>query len=436
MTAHRLRLSIGPKQLQTLSTSDFLWRPRGGASSMETAISPRLEELGPVPPLHVDFVRLAVTAFLADRCSQRNRGTGLRWDRELDITVPVSDPDLWNGAASNLAEHLHLLSGDWWTLRFEKKRAPKKGRIQKVAPAEVVCLFSGGADSLAGAIAAHQALGAAPVLVSHWDFSQVAGVQNDLVGQLRELWGEDIEHHSIELMRRGHQVGSGLEFPDEKSRRSRSLLFLALGLAVAAARGGAELWMSENGYTSINPPLTRERRGSLTTRTTHPAFLDGLPETLHALGLTVRLRNPFETKTKGEVLGEAAAALPNGAAAELFSMSHSCGKPAWFKGFSLGEHCGVCYGCLIRRGSFIAAGMTDSTRYIEEALRGTARHDDFLLKHGRRKTVDAVRYRLRRGYSERDILSVALPPRITVATALTLVRAGLTELKPVVDSIP
>lgn len=435
MSAHRLRLSVGPKQLQTLSTPDFLWRPRGEASSMETAISPRLEELGPVPPLHVDFVRLAVTAFLADRCSKRKRGTGLRWDRELDITVPVSDPDLWNGAADKLAEHLHLLSGDWWTLRFEKERAPKKGKVQKVEPAEVVCLFSGGADSLAGAIAAHQSLGAPPVLVSHWDFSQVAGVQNDLVGQLSKLWDEDVEHHSIQLQRRGHQVGSGLPFPDEKSRRSRSLLFLALGLAVAAARGGAELLMSENGFTSINPPLSPERRGSLSTRTTHPAFLDGLAGTLQELGLAVQLRNPFEEKAKGVVLAEAAAALPKGAAAKLFSASHSCGKPAWFKGFSLGEHCGVCYGCLIRRGSFAAAGIPDSTLYIEAALRGTSRHNDFLLTRGRRKTVDAVRYRLRRGYSERDILTMSLPPRVAVAEALTLVRAGLDELKPVVDSI-
>jgi 7-cyano-7-deazaguanine synthase in queuosine biosynthesis len=436
MSAHRLRLSAGANQLKTLSTSDFLWRPRGELSSMETAISPRLEELGPVPPLHVDFVRLAVTTFLADRCSLRNRGTGVRWDRELDLTVPVSDPDLWNGAADKLAEHLHLLTGDWWTLQFEKGRAPKNGKVAQVDAVEIVCLFSGGADSMAGAIAAQQRLGVPPVLVSHWDFSQVAGVQNDLVRQLATLWGDGVEHHSIELMRRGRQVGSGLEFPDEKSRRSRSLLFLALGLAVAATRGGAEVWMSENGFTSINPPLSPERRGSLTTRTTHPAFLDGLSETLRALGLRVRLVNPFETKTKGQVLAEAAAALPDGAASTLFSASHSCGKPAWFKGYSLGQHCGVCYGCLVRRGSFDAAGIDDSTLYIEADLRGTNRHDDFLLGHGRRKTVDAVRYRLRRGYDERDILTMSLPPRIAVADALALVQAGLDELKPVVDAIP
>jgi 7-cyano-7-deazaguanine synthase in queuosine biosynthesis len=401
---------------------------------METTLSPRLEELGEVPALHVDFVRLAALVFLADRSSPRERGTGVRWDRDLELAVPVSAPDVWSAGAENLAHLLHVLSGDRWQLNFERERPPRRGRVVDVEPAHVVCLFSGGSDSFAGALAAHATTGAAPVLVSHWDANSMATVQTRLVEELSGLWGVTPDHHRLQVRRRAHQVGSGVPFPDEKSRRTRSLLFLALGLAVAAVRD-AELWMSENGFTGINPPLTAERRGSLTTRTTHPGFLDGLVGALQELGLKAVLRNPLERLTKGEVLAQAAQHVPAGGADELFSMTHSCGKVPWFKGFAQGAQCGLCFGCLVRRGSFVASGLTDSTDYVEKALRGDGRRTDFVTPT-RRKTIEAARYRLRRGYSAGDVLALGLPARIPIADAVALANRGLNELRPVVDDIP
>ncbi len=434
MTAHRLRLRVGPRQLEELSVNDFLWRPRGEESSMETSISPRLEELGDAPALHVDFVRLAVLVFLADRSTPREQGSGVRWDRDLELTVPVSAPDLWNDHSDELVDLLHLLSGDRWQLTFEQERPARRREVVEVQSAPVVCLFSGGADSLAGALMAQAAHGTPPVLVSHWDANSTATVQSRLVDELGGLWGEAPAHHRLQVRRRAHQVGSGRAFPDEKSRRTRSLLFIALGLAVAAVRD-SELWMSENGFTTINPPLSPERRGSLTTRTTHPGFLDGLVGVLRGLGLKADLRNPLEHLTKGEVLKHAAQQVPAGRADELFSMTHSCGKVPWFAGFSQGAQCGLCFGCLVRRGSFIASGLTDSTEYVEDTLRGQARRPQFVTAT-RRQTVEAVKYRLRRGYSANDLLALGLPPRIAIADAVALVNRGLGELRPVVESIP
>jgi hypothetical protein len=428
MSAHRLLLSVGPRQRERLSPRDFLWRPRGEPSSMQVSVGPRLEELGAAPPLHVDFMRLAALVFLVDRSVERDRGPGVRWERELELTVPVSDPDRWNAVDEQLAEVLHILTGDTWSLAFVRERAPRRRAVTQVAPAPVVCLFSGGADSLAGAVVAREQFGSLPVLASHFDFPAIAGVQNRLVDALGQLWGQRPEHVRLHLQRHKRQVGSGALFPDEPSRRSRSLLFIALGLAAAAVRD-AELWMSENGPTSLNPPLTGERRGSVTTRTTHPAFLDRLAEVLTSLGLNVRLRNPFETLTKGEVLRACADALGDDArAGQLLSMSHSCGKPSFnVRGFDPGKQCGVCFGCLVRRGAFPAAGLTDSTTYIEVALRGDGRRDGWLTDK-RRQTIEAVRYRLRRGYRPTDVVALGLPPRIRTAEALELVNRGLAEL--------
>jgi hypothetical protein len=428
-------LRAGVRQFENLSTDDFLWRPRDEqCSSMFTGLSPNLEELGPVPPLHVDFVRLAGLVFLADRSALREVGPGVRWDRALELSLPVSDPDAWLQVAGALEQHLHLLTGDIWSLTFTPQVAVRKGAIPTVEQAPAVCLFSGGADSLAGALAAQRQFGAPPVLVSHWDFSAAAGIQTKLAASLQSLWGEDIQHCQLQFQRRKRQVGSGEEFRNEQSRRSRSFLFVALGLAVAAVRD-APLLMSENGFTSINPPLAPERRGSLSTRTTHPAFLDGLTATLKPLGMHVDLSNPFEGKTKGEVTAEAVDGLQPAKAAALFSASHSCGKPPWFHGYPQGEQCGLCYGCLVRRGAFTAAGLSDKTMYIENDLRGDARREVF-ASPTRMKTVEAARYRLERRYDEADIIGMALPPRMLVADSLALANAGLDELQPVVDDIP
>ena len=198
---------------------------------------------------------------------------------------------------------------------------------------------------------------------------------------------------------------------------------------------GAELWVCENGFTSINPPLSPERRGSLSTRTTNPSFLDGLADTLRGMGLTVQLVTPFEHLTKGGVLKDAAKVLSTREAEPLFSMTHSCGKPSWFSGFKQSDHCGVCYGCLVRRGALGAAALTDRTKYIEAELRGDSRRAAFLT---------ATRRKDHRG--------CPLPPRprvqrarhpqhgtaaqLAVADALTIVRAGLAEFAPVVNDIP
>ena len=58
MSRHRLLLTASGSALANLAADDFLWR-REDQSSMTTSLGPRLERLGPVPALHVDFVRLA-----------------------------------------------------------------------------------------------------------------------------------------------------------------------------------------------------------------------------------------------------------------------------------------------------------------------------------------------------------------------------------------
>ena len=162
-----------------------------------------------------------------------------------------------------------------------------------------------------------------------------------------------------------------------RSQRSRSLIFLAYGVLVASALkrykddGGVDLYMCENGLISINPPLTPARIGSLSTRTSHPIFLGLFQDLLDAAGLRITVRNPYQFKTKGEMLRECKD--------QAFLMKHasqttSCGRYArngW-------KQCGRCLPCLIRRAAFHASGGTDKTQYVYADLsRNDSQHAGF-----------------------------------------------------------
>ena len=130
-----------------------------------------------------------------------------------------------------------------------------------------------------------------------------------------------------------------------------------------------EVIVPENALIAINPPFTRRRIGSLSTRTTHPHFLAELSDIWAGAGLNLALRNPFAAMTKGEML--AAAGLPD--LDRLAAESYSCGK-----GKRLNAQCGRCVPCLIRRAAFHRAGLTDGTRYYWDDLALSSSADDVL----------------------------------------------------------
>src|SRR5205814_538528 len=93
----------------------------------------------------------------------------------------------------------------------------------------------------------------------------------------------------------------------ETSTRSRSMLFLGAGLAVAAGHGpNVPLFIPENGFIGINVPLTQARSGSFSTRTTHPHFMRAIEDCVMRLAITNPIVNPFRHMTKGEILASSA----------------------------------------------------------------------------------------------------------------------------------
>lgn len=300
-----------------------------------------------------DLLSLALAVVSSDLAGHRKRSPD-GWTREFDLTISVIDVEFWNANATTIEKLLAFLTTDRWTLRFvEGGILPVPGRNATHPNEDCVVLLSGGLDSYIGAIDL-VTRGKRPLAVS-----QKVDSRNQRA--FAAAIGGGLRHFQFSHVAR-------VPAPESPpSQRARSIVFLAYGVFVATTlaryHAGEEiiLYVCENGYISINPPLTGGRLGSLSTRTTHPVVFSLLQQILDAAGLHVRIVNPYHFKTKGEMLLECAD--QDLLAAHAFQTT-SCGR---FKRFG-STHCGRCVPCLVRRAAFHVWSGTDSTEYVYENL--------------------------------------------------------------------
>jgi 7-cyano-7-deazaguanine synthase in queuosine biosynthesis len=365
MTTFRLR-TRRDQQVPPRPTVLLDWFGGGGSTiqarqSLTSGLTP--------PAVVSDFLRFAAAVYCADRLAVRP-GT---WTRSIELGFPVHDPDAWRSAGAPLFDALTFLTGDKWKLAVgSTTEAGYEGRPQQ-QPIDAVCLFSGGLDSFTGAVDL-LADGKRVCLVAHYEGGQAPEIQRLLAQRLVRRYGRDrIGFRRIFLRPAPPAAGQKRPLPDarEPSMRSRSLLFVAAGLLVAAGYGpNVPLYIPENGFIGINVPLTASRSGSLSTRTTHPYFIDKLSEFVDQLGITNPIVNPFRIMTKGEILSacrdqEAIRALARG--------TLSCAHPEASRYASREQgNCGYCFPCLIRRASLHRVGLDVAADYAFDALREDA----------------------------------------------------------------
>ncbi|MCK9384479.1 MAG: 7-cyano-7-deazaguanine synthase [Nevskia sp.] len=302
-----------------------------------------------------DLLSLALAVVSSDLAGHRERSPD-GWTREFDLTISVVDAQFWNDNAETLQRLLAYLSTDRWTLRFiEGGILPQPDRQLEHPTEDCVVLLSGGLDSYIGAIDLVEQ-GRQPLAVSQ----MVRGDGEKQVAFAAEIGG-GLRHF---------QVNHNADVPDPEnppSQRARSIIFLAYGVFMATTlaryHAGEEvtLYVCENGFIALNPPLTGGRLGSLSTRTTHPIVLSLLQQVLDAAGLRVRIVNPYRFKTKGEMLQEC---LGQPLLAAHAHQTTSCGR---FKQFGY-KHCGRCVPCQVRRAAFHSWRGQDSTYYVYDNL--------------------------------------------------------------------
>lgn len=322
----------------------------GGAASTHI----RRRKLAPAR-LAWDFASLALAAVVADTTVYRS-GSPDGWTRELELSVAVSDPDLWNSVTEPLTEALNFLTTDRWNLHFTAgAQHPSTPAKVHLPDADAVTLLSGGLDSLIGAIDL-TARGLSLLAVS-----QTVRGDRSTQAKFAASIGGGLDHLALNHNATPHRPGK------ETSQRARSLAFIAFGILAASSTArydtgeNVTLYLCENGFIAINPPLTPARLGSLSTRTAHPYFLGAIQEVLENVDLDIVIENPSRAHTKGEMLRDCS---DQALLSSLAGESTSCGR---FQRYGY-RHCGRCVPCQVRRAAFLKWGTADPTDYVYSDL--------------------------------------------------------------------
>ena len=350
----------------------------------------------------MDFLTIAMAVTAADTFVLR-KDTANGWCRSFSITLPLCQPAIWQANKVHLEHILHFLSGDIWQFDFQEngQNPPQpysqnsRTKLVDLRNKDCVCLFSGGLDSSIGAIDLLEQ-GHLPVLVSH-SYKGDKSRQQAIIQQLNQ--NSYINQFSqFNAIAQPH-LNNGRA--TEITMRTRSLNFLAFAIVSAYAlqdvvQKEIDIFVPENGVISINAPLTV---GTLSTRTTHPYFIQEIQKLFTAVNIPFTLKNPYQFKTKGQMIAECKnLPLLQQIIPDTVSCSHWKRK---------NQQCGVCVPCLIRRASLHYAGITHDAGYefndIRQILTNRDRKDDLFA------LINAIHQKNHRNMNQWVLQSGSLP---------------------------
>lgn len=298
-----------------------------------------------------DLLSIALSVIASDQAGHRQKSPD-GWTRDFELTISVIDELFWNTQKTLLEKLLSFLTTDRWCLTFvEGGEYPELHPKAFYQFEDCVALLSGGLDSFIGVIDL--------VKQNYKPYVVTQTVRGD--GENQNSFAKKLGN--LAQFKTNHNV----KVPNPEtpaSQRSRSIIFLAYGVLIASSlekhrqNEDVVLFVCENGYISVNPPITPGRVGSLSTRTTHPVVLNIFQQILRNCGLNITICNPYKFMTKGEMLKKC---LDQDLIEELAHVTTSCGRYGVYKN----THCGRCVPCLVRRASFYhwKGNGFDQTKY-------------------------------------------------------------------------
>ncbi|WP_244096634.1 Qat anti-phage system QueC-like protein QatC [Shewanella sp. ANA-3] len=349
---------------------------RGDISVIGNPVIEKVKRLGVrISSQTMDFLTIALAVTAADTFVRRSDAED-GWTRIFKMQLPLYEPARWLPLKKELERALHFLSGDMWDFEFQSGGYPppdpyhKRDRFKLVSLRGIdsVCLFSGGLDSAIGVIDLLKE-GRSPLLVSH-------AYKGDKTHQDQIASALNGQYSRFEVNADPHLYTGETDI----TMRTRSLNFLAFAAVGASAvktvsqQNEIDLFVPENGFISLNAPLTPRRIGTLSTRTTHPHFIESIQRIFEAAEIPCRIVNRYQFKTKGQMVTECQNKL---LLAKIVDNTVSCSH--WKR---WNQQCGVCVPCIIRRAALYAGGISENTEYsfnfLADVLKETDRRDDLL----------------------------------------------------------
>ncbi|MGI6427061.1 MAG: Qat anti-phage system QueC-like protein QatC [Natronincolaceae bacterium] len=387
----------------------------------------KLELLPKFPSIEaIDLLMISLAVYGADKTIERKVALD-GWKRSIHLHLPVLNLDSMNRCKELLKQTTNFLTGDIWEFTFRQRELSFeeiniKEQMDQIRmntiDTDKLCMLSGGLDSFIGAIDLLEVEESHNIIfISHY------GGGKGTIKYQKALKKKLINKYSI-LEENFYSFYAAPPGGIEKTTRSRSFMFFSHAVAIASCLDkNIDLFIPENGYISLNIPLTYSRIGSSSTRTTHPHYMYLFQELINKLQLKVTLINPYQFKTKGEMIFECRNKqfLINN-----ISNTMSCSHPdvGRMQGESEPRHCGTCLPCVIRRAAIKFAGIKDETIY----------HDlNFLSGPTARKNLNSYLLGIEKFDDERAFLYVQMsgPLDSNILEYESLLKRGIIEMKEV-----
>ena len=287
--------------------------------------------------------------------------------RRVEVAMALRRPEVWSMEATRcLSRILRMLGNAEWVFEFRARssetaldrRAEAAWREDNPVPA--VSLFSGGLDSTSGLAWLQSCL----VHAARVSFYGPKAKQRKIAQEFASA-----PHFQIKCTWKTGERHFGGQF------QYRTILFLAIGGAVAQSFGASAIYQFENGPLALAMPPTPIYR---MTRHAHPA-LQAEVEALfgHLFGHPIAIENPFLLKTKREITTSMRSVLDGAALRSVLSSTETCWNLTSRRVLAAvekppGMPCGVCIPCIVRRAALPEDPLEHAINLSSRKVRATA----------------------------------------------------------------
>ena len=327
------------------------YRPQIGNANVRLGLPDFAQSVYHLPDRFLDLLEIAAYVFAGDRLTLRGSKNAVEyhsWARNLHYVMRVRDHAFWSRSdvQDALRAALLFMTGDQsYDFTFQPGHSTPPADLfdsevfqVEAADSLSVMLFSGGLDSLAGAVQRLEETNDRVCLVSHQSSQpSIVRTQDSLVKALQGEYPGRVHHYRFRTNLRRIRA-------KEETQRTRSFLYGSIAFAIAHTFGRDRVFVYENGITSLNFTRRDDLLNARASRTTHPQTLGRLAQLFSIIAeRPISMETPFLWKTKSDVVDVLIAS----GFGHLIPSSVSCSHT--FKSETNATHCGECFQCIDRR---------------------------------------------------------------------------------------
>lgn len=349
-----------------------------------------------IPSIFLDLIEIAAYVFCGDQMISRGGNDdiskmGKDWRRKMTFHIPVRNPQKWNSTPiiEALKTVLNFMADDEYEFTFYEYENPLPEQTyiefgnDEFDAIEEVTLFSGGLDSLAGAVEEIINKKCKVALINHSSSPKIRGQVETLFNHFSKYTnGNKPSFIPVWLNKHGMDAR-------DTSQRTRTFLFASIAASIAKMLKLNRIKIFENGIISLNLPVAAQVVGAKATRTTHPQTIELISKLYGLLSEgDFEIETPFLWKTKAEVVQ----IIKDAGCGSLIGLSRSCSRV--YEATLKHPHCGTCIQCIDRRFAMLAAECQEydpADKYKVDLLTGKRdSHESVIIAESYIRTADEI----------------------------------------------